>query len=351
MFSKISTSLKLRLPESLPEFSLPDWALPDLTAADWRTLAVLGCFALLLALEAPWCRAERRPRVYRQSYLANLGTLFINDILLSLLSAASLWLFAEQYGRWGLLSGLEDSWWKGALAFLLLDLTLYFWHRANHAFDGLWQFHKVHHSDPTMNVTTAFRLHLVEVLLTLLVKAAFIVAVGVDADWVLASESVIALFVMLHHANLSFPGEHWLSRLAVVPRLHRTHHSIRREEHDRNYGFVFSWWDRLFGTLAEVRPKRIGLRGVGGMGPLELLKFGLTGQAAPAALPALAGGGSAGLVGFGLSTGATPGGLSLRAMIAEAAYFRAEKRGFAPGYESLDWLEAEREIQSRLRGA
>lgn len=37
----------------------------------------------------------------------------------------------------------------------------------------------------------------------------------------------------------------------------------------------------------------------------------------------------------------------LRSAIAKAAYFRAEKRGFQPGYDMLDWLEAEREVRSQ----
>ncbi|WP_237071800.1 DUF2934 domain-containing protein [Mizugakiibacter sediminis] len=38
------------------------------------------------------------------------------------------------------------------------------------------------------------------------------------------------------------------------------------------------------------------------------------------------------------------------AMIALAAYFRAERRGFAPGRELDDWLEAEREVAAMLDG-
>ncbi len=357
MFNKLTSSIKLNIPDlSLPDFTMPVFAwpelsVPELTVADCQTITILGIFTLLLGLEASFSQGERRPGVYRQAYLANLGTFFLNDTLLSLLSVSSLWLVAERYAQWGLLSALPDSFWKVALSFLLLDLTLYFWHRANHAFDWLWMFHKVHHSDPTMNVTTAFRLHFVEVLLTMLVKAVFIVVVGVDAALVVANEALITLFVMFHHANLSFRGEHWLSRFTIVPYLHRVHHSARREEHDRNYGFVFSWWDRLFGTLAELKPAAMGLRNIEGQGMFELVRFGLTWQASPNPNPVAASGRNLlGLVKFGLPTrvSSRPNPSSIRAMIAEAAYFRAEKRGFKPGDEFVDWLEAEREITSRM---
>lgn len=309
-----------KIKSMIHQFQVPDLELPEFTAEEWRIVAILAVFALLLAVEGAFARKERRPREYRRSYLANLGTLFLNDTLLSLLSVSWLWVVAERYAGFGLLSAVTDPWVKAVLSFVLLDLTLYFWHRANHSFDWLWMFHKVHHSDPVMNVSTAFRLHFVEVLLTVAVKALFIVTVGVNAAVVMANEAIITLFVMFHHANLKFPGERWLGRLTIVPYLHRVHHSARRVEHDRNFGAVFAAWDRLFGTLAEATPARIGLHDVPGQNFLQLLKFGLTPQ-----------------------TAANP--QSLRARIAEAAYFRAEKRGFAPGYEMRDWIEAEREIK------
>jgi sterol desaturase/sphingolipid hydroxylase (fatty acid hydroxylase superfamily) len=362
MFSKLTFSMPLQV---------PDLRLPEFTAEEWQSFMILAVFAVLLATEAGFARRERQPKEYRRSYLANFGTFFLNDTLLSLLSVSSLWLVAGRYAEWGLLSGLPDTWLKAALAFVLLDLTLYAWHRACHSFDWLWIFHKVHHSDRVMNVSTAFRLHIVEVLLTIVVKALFIVAVGVDAALVVANEVLITLFVMFHHARLTFPGERWLGRLAIVPYLHRVHHSAQRSEHDSNYGAVFSWWDRLFGTLKELEPAAIGLRNVPALNVLQLVRFGLTNPvfAGPAAIGAAGSEGGSGplvptaaglrplagqatrgqtllqLVRLGLRPPVGPNPQTLRAMIAEAAYYRAEKRGFAPGFEFLDWVEAEREIR------
>lgn len=356
MFGKLTSGLSLQVPGL-------DLALPEFTAAEWQSFMILAVFAVLLATEAGFARKERRPREYRRSYLANVGTFFLNDTLLSLLSVSSLWLVAGRYADRGLLSDVPDPFLKAALSFVLLDLTLYLWHRACHGFDWLWMFHKVHHSDRVMNVSTAFRLHFVEVLLTLLVKALFIVAAGVDAAVVVANEALITLFVMFHHARLTFPGERWLGRLAIVPYLHRVHHSVQRSEHDSNYGAVFSWWDRMFGTLKELEPADIGLRNVPALNMLQLVKFGLAspvfagpeakpGPLVPAAdglrpLPMQYSRGQAllRLMKFGLKPPACPNPHTLRAMIAEAAYYRAEKRGFVPGYEFLDWVEAEREIR------
>jgi hypothetical protein len=165
-------------------------------------------------------------------------------------------------------------------------------------------------------------LHGVEVFLTTVVKAAFITLTGIEAAVVLANEALVTLFVMFHHTNIAFPGEYRLSRLVVVPFLHRVHHSSARAEHDHNYGAVFPVWDRLFSTLREVEPKELGLAKVPEQNLLDLLRFGLIPPQAPQPV-------------------------AVQAMIAEATYYRAEKRGFAPGDDLIDWLEAEKEVLAR----
>jgi sterol desaturase/sphingolipid hydroxylase (fatty acid hydroxylase superfamily) len=300
-------------------------------AADLRAVAILAVFALLFAAEALCGYRDNSPKTTRQSYLTNLGTFIMNDTLMSLMSVSALFQVAEHFGQWGLLQRVSDPLLKGLIAFLSFDLALYLWHRINHTFDWLWIFHKVHHSDPTMNVSTAFRLHFVEVVLTAVVKAAFIVAMGVDTAVVLASEAVITLMVMLHHANIRFPGEGWLAKLVIVPYLHRTHHSTLRKEHDNNYGAVFSFWDRLFGSFADKEPEKIGLESVPAMGVLELVRYGLSRKWLPSQQPVVT------------------NRQLVQKMIAEAAYYRSKERGFAPGYDYIDWLEAEKEIAARLR--
>ncbi len=291
-----------------------------------RVLLILLGLAGLLILETRCWREGNQIAAMRRSYRLNFGVLLVNDTLFSLLSISSLLILADRVSQRGLLDGIRHPW-QDIVAFVLLDLTLYFWHRACHAFPWLWCLHKVHHSDPVVNASTAFRLHFAEVLLTTLVKAGFILATGVDTQLVLLAEALVALAVMFQHANLNVPGERWLKRLFIVPSLHRLHHSALRSEHDRNFGLVFSLWDRWFGTLAEGEPSRIGLHGIPPRNLIELFQLGLPSFQAPQALTPLA---------------------EIEQMIAEAAYFRAEKRGFAPGSELEDWLAAEEEILAQV---
>ena len=292
---------------------------------------MLMVFAVLLVLELNYPKRSLPVKQLRQSYRTNIGLFVFNSIVMSLLSAASLLVVAEHYSGLGLLSYIANPAWKGLLSFLALDLMLYFWHRASHSFDCLWMFHKVHHNDPYLNVSTAFRLHIVELLIITVLKSAYIVLLGVDKSMVLTNETLLTLFIMFHHTNISFRSEKRLGQVIIVPYLHRAHHSTERNEHDNNYGAVFSLWDRLFGTLTEREPLEIGIKSSSPQNVLGLVKFGFT-TANPAPVPV-----------YELD-------LNLKAMIAEAAYYKAEKRAFTPGNELLDWLEAKREIIRMVYG-
>jgi len=304
---------------------------PDLSwrpAQETMTTAIILFFSILLLLEARLIRKApyQSRRKLLQSYRINIITLLFNDTLMSLLSVSSLLLLAEKYNQYRMMND-SNLVLKTLSTFILLDLMLYLWHKANHQFECLWLFHKVHHSDQSMNVSTAFRIHFVELILTTLLKALFIIALGVESTAVACSEAMTAWFAMLHHSKLAIPGEKWLKWLFIVPSLHRVHHSAKRSEHDSNYGAILSIWDRIFNTLAEIQPDKIGLHNVNAENFLALLKLGLTPESiSPAQHP--------------VQTG------NIEAMIAEAAYFKAEKRGFKTGWELQDWFDAEQETMT-----
>ncbi len=224
-------------------------------------LALIVIISLLVLAIIEFRRPYLQPgiRVIKDSYLTNLTLFLFNDITLSLLSIPALYLAAQQFEGFGLLSGLPDGPGKYLISFVLLDLAMFGWHYLSHHSDWLWKFHRVHHSDMTLNVTTGLRFHMAELLLEALVRVVFIALIGVTAGVVLFTQTLISIFVLFHHTNITFPHEKEWARIFIVPRLHRVHHSILREEHDSNYGAVFSFWDRLFGTLKDKEPVAIGL--------------------------------------------------------------------------------------------
>jgi sterol desaturase/sphingolipid hydroxylase (fatty acid hydroxylase superfamily) len=138
-----------------------------------------------------------------------------------------------------------------AIGFLLLDYTLYLWHRMNHRLPWLWRFHAVHHVDLDLDSTTGVRFHFGELTLAAGFRAAQTLLLGVDRATFNAWQRLLVMSVVFHHSNLELPIEieRRLVRWLVTPRMHGIHHSMRGEETDTNYSSLLSCWDRLHHSL------------------------------------------------------------------------------------------------------
>lgn len=217
-----------------------------------RLAAFLGVLAALMLAERTFARGVARPLGWRR-WPANLALPAIGAALVRLVApagavGAALW--AESAGL-GLFRALALP---GPLAFLLsvvlLDLLVYLQHVAFHRVPALWRLHRMHHADPELDATTGLRFHPIEILLSLALKAAVVVALGAPAAAVLVFEVLLNATSMFNHADLRLPPrlDGWLRLVLVTPDMHRTHHSELRSETDSCYGFCLPWWDRLFGT-------------------------------------------------------------------------------------------------------
>jgi sterol desaturase/sphingolipid hydroxylase (fatty acid hydroxylase superfamily) len=184
----------------------------------------------------------------------NLGFgVFNAALLLVLFSAALAAVTSEAADRgFGLLRQVDWSpGVKTLVAFPLFDLWMYLWHRANHRAPFLWRFHRMHHSDPEMAVSTGVRFHTGEALLSALARLAVLPLLGMTLGQLAVYEMVFVPVVLFHHSNVRFPRwlDHGLLALIVTPAMHRVHHSRWRPETDSNYGSVFPYWDFLAGSF------------------------------------------------------------------------------------------------------
>jgi sterol desaturase/sphingolipid hydroxylase (fatty acid hydroxylase superfamily) len=196
---------------------------------------------------------------------SNLGILVLDALLVRLLipvAAVGVAVIAAQRG-WGLLNITPWPAWLEMLAgFLALDLAIYAQHVAFHKVPVLWRLHRMHHADLDIDVSTGLRFHPIEIILSMLIKIAVVILVGVPPIAVVAFEVVLNATSMFNHSNAAMPG--WLDRivrlLVVTPDMHRVHHSVLRHETDSNFGFNLPWWDRLFGTYRpEPREGHLGM--------------------------------------------------------------------------------------------
>ena len=222
----------------------------------------LGVFFGLFAAFAAWelvapMRVLRLPK--GQRWATNWGISILNSVVSAgmklLLGAAAVAaaLDVEAMG-WGLFNAIDWPFWLEVLiVFVLLDLAIWAQHVASHKIPLLWRLHRVHHADRDFDVTTAIRFHPLEIALSMGLKIGLVYLLGAPALAVLLFEVVLNGAAMFNHANIRLgAAERWLRLAIVTPDMHRVHHSIYRDEHDTNFGFNLSIWDRIFGTYTAV---------------------------------------------------------------------------------------------------
>jgi len=227
-----------------------------------RAGAFIGVLLVLMVLERA---APRRVRV--QSWIARIRTngalVVLNTVvargvafLVAPLAATGAALWAQANGV-GVFNAVEaPAVVAGVVVFLALDLAVWAQHVVFHRVPLFWRFHRVHHADRDFDATTGFRFHPVEIVVSMVWKAAAVVALGAPAAAVIVFEIALNACAMFNHSNIALPR--WLDvalrPLIVTPDMHRVHHSVHRDEHDTNFGFCLSVWDRLFG-LYRAQPR------------------------------------------------------------------------------------------------
>ena len=244
-----------------------------------RLSVFLGVFVLMAVLEALLPAREavlsRKTRWLGNLSMVVMGALVSRILLPATLVGVSLW--AQQKGI-GVFNVLLDAVSADAsssnqllnsgeplnnsstylvhiaivtLSVLLLDMLIYWQHRLFHTVPMLWRFHKMHHADSHVDTTTGLRFHPVEIAMSLGIKAAAVVILGVPAIAIVIFEVALNGFALFNHANIRLPQK-WDDRIGLVlitQRLHRIHHSQAKNESNSNYGFSVSWWDRLFNSF------------------------------------------------------------------------------------------------------
>lgn len=237
-------------------------------------------FAVLLALallEAFMSGPNPGPR-RRYRWPANVGLVLTDTLLARLLVpagavGAAIWTQSRDFGLFNVLTW--PTWLEFGLALLLLDLAIYWQHRLLHAVPWLWPLHRVHHTDATLDATSALRFHPLEILLSLAFKIALAVTLGIAPLAMLVFEILLSSFALVTHANLGLPKrlDRAVRWLLVTPTMHRIHHSVRGEEQRRNFGFNLSLWDRVFASYAAEHRDAVLKIGVSGVDVDDATRF------------------------------------------------------------------------------
>jgi len=209
----------------------------------WGIAIPAGLFLLIACIE--WLRPRRKEtsdRIHRWPthagfFIANAITGRILAFIMVIPIAAN---WAQENG-FGLFNMIDLPIW--------VDFAVWFQHVVMHKIPFLWRMHRVHHSDRHLDLTSALRFHPTEIIVSTLYKSAWVALLGVPALIALAFELWLSSNALFNHSNIALPN--WLDRIIrpvlVTPDMHLVHHSTDRSEHDTNFGFALSIWDRMFG--------------------------------------------------------------------------------------------------------
>ena len=233
----------------------------------------IGLLFILAGIEFLIPLAQRRITRSRQ-WLTNITIVIIDNLTLKLffpLLAVGIAKYADENSI-GLFNLIEINYIVSVvLSLLMLDLLIYGQHLMMHKMPFFWRLHRMHHTEIGLDVTSAVRFHPIEIIISMLIKMAFVLMMGIPIAAVILFEVVLNGLALFNHSNIKVPAflEKILRTIVITPEIHWIHHSKFEDETNSNYGFNLCIWDKLFGTYID-RPK-VGYRDM----EQGLVEFGL----------------------------------------------------------------------------
>ncbi len=222
------------------------------------TIRLYIAIPLIIILFTLECIFPYRKRVMRrlERWPGNLLLVLLDAALVKIISPLGLVGVASaiEVKNIGVCNYFElDGLYINLMMFLFLDLLIYFQHFISHKWSVLWKFHRVHHSDPDLDISSALRFHPIEILYSFFLKCLIVIFLGIDPKTVLSFEIVLNGMALFNHANISISKkvESVIRFIFVTPQMHIIHHSIYKRESDKNFGFNFSVWDYVFRTYQD----------------------------------------------------------------------------------------------------
>lgn len=252
--------------------------MPDLsTIQSIQTIALIAGLVILFLAESFWpfysffkpIGKTRGLHLLRNLIMGVINAGVVAFLFVGLWFMASEWAYQNDFGllNWLSISFEWPALARTVLALLLFDFWMYLWHRLNNVIPLFWRFHKVHHSDPNMDVSTASRFHQGEIALSSFFRIGIIMLLGIWLWELLLYETLMFGVVQFHHSNVKLPRkiDDLLKLIIVTPNMHRVHHSRWQPETDSNYSALFSVWDRIgrsFVVYEKPETIQLGLKGL-----------------------------------------------------------------------------------------
>ncbi len=218
----------------------------------------MPAFFLFVWLEYKAAQRKKRPELFKyESSISNIS-IGIAERLLNLFVAASFYQLYyyvyDNYAVWDIpANGMV---WVALI--LATDFVWYWYHRLGHEVNIFWAAHIVHHHSEEFNFTAAARITTIQAV----IRTAFwclLPLAGFHPTMVITMLLVHGAYSFFTHTQVVGRIK-WLEYVFITPSLHGVHHASDEKYLDKNYGDMFVFWDKLFGTYqAEEEPPKYGL--------------------------------------------------------------------------------------------
>jgi sterol desaturase/sphingolipid hydroxylase (fatty acid hydroxylase superfamily) len=226
-----------------------------------RLLWVMFCLSVCWILEGavPLFKFNYRKWKHAGVNFAFLTTTMIINAVFGIASVGVFVWIAENH--FGIINLIELPVWVELLvAILLFELIAqYFIHWLLHSVKWMWKFHMIHHSDTHLDATSGTRHHPGDFILREVFALIAVIITGATPAFYFFYRICTVFFTYFTHANISISSrlDKALSLIFITPNMHKFHHHFERPWTDRNYGNIFSVWDRLFGTFVYEDTSKI----------------------------------------------------------------------------------------------
>ena len=226
-----------------------------------RTLLLVSGLTIFWMIESAVPLFSHEYRKWRHAgvnIFFTLTTAVVNFAMAFILVQTSFWVVEHDFG---ILQWLNLPLWATIIVgLLLLDLIgAYTVHYVEHRVRWMWRFHLVHHTDQHVDTTTANRHHPGESVFRFVFTTLAVLIAGAPIWLVFIYQSLSVILSQFNHSNVKMPA--WLDRALVwvicTPNMHRVHHHYRMPYTDTNFGNIFSFWDRIFGTYTAVDNEKL----------------------------------------------------------------------------------------------
>lgn len=214
---------------------------------------IVPAFFLFVGLEYWFAKRKGKEALYSYEHSITNISVGIAERLLSLLITGSFYaLYYYVYEHFALYK-IPNHWSIWLILLLATDLVWYWYHRLGHEINLFWGAHIVHHQSEEFNYTVSARITVIQAL----VRNVFwciLPFLGFHPAMVITILIVHGTYAFFTHTQL-IGRLGWLEYIFITPTHHGVHHASNEKYLNKNYGDIFIFWDKLFGTFQHEEEK------------------------------------------------------------------------------------------------